>query len=478
MYYRLKNEYILRGWEKLPYAVVDTRTGKAEFLTSQKMKAVELCDGNIDVSMPFISDKTRALIFEFQQNGFVEQCKEGEGLKEKQKYKKYPCRYINHVHWSITGKCNYRCKHCFISVPNAKIGELPHDKVMEIIEQLSESGVMEVSLTGGEPFVRDDFFEITDALNERNIVISYINTNGSFITENLLNEFLKCNIRPMFTISYDGVDGWHDWLRGVKGAGEKVDNALRLCVEMGFPVHVCMVIHKGNSHTLRDSINHLASLGVTSVKAIPAVNIGEWLKRNNQESMGVNEMGNMYLEYIPHYYEDGMPVNINLTPFFFAYKNFPNKYDIPFYKEKYDPLRTVLCSTIRNYAYISPEGRVLPCTVFDGFDDIRKNYPTLFEKKFMDCVSTPEFVKIAEMTVGDFHKVNEKCRTCKFNKHCYGGCRPSVRYFAETESEADLMATNKIYCALFYGGWAKKVVETVQKACSSAECPVKDLSLL
>ena len=57
MYYRLKDDYILRGCEKLPYAVVDTKTGESQFIRAAQMEALELCNGNIDLSMPFISDQ-------------------------------------------------------------------------------------------------------------------------------------------------------------------------------------------------------------------------------------------------------------------------------------------------------------------------------------------------------------------------------------------------------------------------------------
>lgn len=365
MYYRLRDNYILRGWDKLPYALVDTRTGKASFLTSRKMQAVELCDGEIDVSMPFISDEVRELISEAEKNGLVERCNQGRGLNENQKYKTYPCRYIREVHWAITGRCNYRCKHCFISVPHANIFELPHDKIMKIIEQLAECGVFRVSLTGGEPFIRDDFFEIIDALRERNITISYINTNGSFITEKVLQEFIKRDVRPLFMISYDG-KGWHDWLRGITGAEEKVNRVFELCRDMGFPVQTSMVIHKGNCHKLRDSINHLASLGVSSIKTVYAANVGEWLQRNGQGAMSIEDMCKMYLEYIPHYYEDGMPMNIAFTSFFSANRDNPDKYNILCYREEYDPSKTLLCTAIRNYAYILLKGgfcRVLSLTV-------------------------------------------------------------------------------------------------------------------
>ena len=65
---------------------------------------------------------------------------------------------------SITGRCNYRCKHCYLSAPSAKLGELPHETMLEIIEQLAACGVQQVSLTGGEPLVRGDWWQLVDAL--------------------------------------------------------------------------------------------------------------------------------------------------------------------------------------------------------------------------------------------------------------------------------------------------------------------------
>ena len=55
MYYKLKDNYALRGWVKLPYALVNLRNGATRFLYEEAFAALELCDGCVDVSMPFIS---------------------------------------------------------------------------------------------------------------------------------------------------------------------------------------------------------------------------------------------------------------------------------------------------------------------------------------------------------------------------------------------------------------------------------------
>ncbi len=83
------------------------------------------------------------------ERDIVEPCSYGEGLAPDQEYRQYQNRFIRTAHWSITGKCNYKCRHCYMSAPEAKYGELSHETIMDIIGQLEECGVMSVTLTGG-----------------------------------------------------------------------------------------------------------------------------------------------------------------------------------------------------------------------------------------------------------------------------------------------------------------------------------------
>ncbi|MBQ7592904.1 MAG: radical SAM protein [Synergistaceae bacterium] len=472
MYYRLKDDYLLRGWDKLPYAIVDRKKGGAAFITSKQMQALELCDGEVDVSDIFIPDALKEIIAEAEQKGSIEPCERGEGLKEFQKYKRYSNRFIRSAHWSITGKCNYKCKHCYMSAPNANAYEAPHEDIMKIIDMLAECGVMSVSLTGGEALTRKDFWEIVDALLEHGIVITQIYSNGALVNENVLKELDKRKIHPSFVMSFDGVDGWHDWLRGVTGAQKLVDRAFELCRDMGFDASASMTIHQGNKDTLRATINHLASLGVQGIKTGYVSNLGEW-KAYSDKSVGIKDIFQAYLDYLPHYYEDGMPINVMFTSFIELRKDKPDKYRIIGYDEEYNPAKTLLCPPSRSSANISPDGRVLMCGMMIGMQ-IEKLFPTMPQTHFRDCIDFPEHLRLCDMRADDLLKANEKCRTCKFNKHCYGGCRGA----ALTEDESNVMAPLKSLCEMYYGGWIKKIVETIQKARPTAECPVKDLSLL
>ena len=387
MYYRLKDEYILRGWDKLPYAIVDTRTGGAVFITPKQMQALELCDGEIDVSDIFIPESLKEIIAEAEQKGSVEQCEKGNGLKDFQKYKRYSNRYIRSAHWSITGKCNYKCRHCYMSAPNVNAYEAPHEDIMKIIDMLAECGVMSVSLTGGEALFRKDFFEIGDALIDKGIKITSTYSNGALLTEKVLKEIEKRKIRPSFNISFDGVDGWHDWLRGVEGAQKLTDRAFALCRDMGFSVNVSMSIHQGNKDSLRATINHLASLGVKAIKTGYVAELGEWKTHSdNNNSFSLKEIFQAYLDYLPYYYgEDGMPIDIFFTSFFRANKNEPDKYEIIGYKDEYNPQKNLLCPLSRSSANISPEGRVLMCGMMYGME-IEKLFPAMPETHFRDCI--------------------------------------------------------------------------------------------
>jgi hypothetical protein len=109
LFYKLKGQFILRGWERLPYAIQDRRTGRTAFLDETFFQAASFCNGLVDVDSPFIPQKHRDAINKMEEAGIIEKCAYGDQPEDYQKYRKYPCRFIRRAHWSITGKCNLRC---------------------------------------------------------------------------------------------------------------------------------------------------------------------------------------------------------------------------------------------------------------------------------------------------------------------------------------------------------------------------------
>ena len=64
------------------------------------------------------------------------------------------------MHWSITGKCNFNCRHCLVSAPNAHHPQLPLSDCLHIVEEIAKCGVNRVDVTGGEPLVRRNIVDL------------------------------------------------------------------------------------------------------------------------------------------------------------------------------------------------------------------------------------------------------------------------------------------------------------------------------
>jgi len=457
MFYKLHEKLLLRGWQKLPYAVIEKGVSRPMFINAKEMQALQLCNGLIDTSMPLIPEDVRQLLPMAEKNGLITRCERGDAIRPEQEYRLYPARYIRTAHWSITGHCNYRCKHCYMSAPDAKFGELSHEQIMSIVQQLIDCGVMEVSLTGGEPLVRKDFMEIVDALLAGGITITTIYSNGKLVTDHLLDELDRRGIHPEFNMSYDGVDGWHDWLRGIPNAGKIVEDAFLRCKAKGFPTGAEMCIHNGNKHLLRETINRLAELGCRSLKTNPISNVGAWKEGGYGESISTHDLYQLYFDYIPYYYKDGMPLSIQLGGFFSASPKRPEKYDVPCMKHCTNPDKTCVCGHARMVMYISAEGRALPCMALSGMD-IQQEFPLIPEIGLAQCITDSRYMKLIDTRATEILQHNPECAKCEYAMQCLAGCRASA---LETTPD-DILAPDRAICAIFKGGWTEKIAELMQ----------------
>lgn len=464
MPYKLKENYLLRGWDKLPFALVDTRTGKASFMRANVMQALMLCDGETDVTLPFFDEDVRALIPKLEHEGIVESCSEPSPIDPGQAYRTYPARYISTAHWSVTGRCNLRCKHCYMSAPDAKYGELSHEQAMSIAQQIVDCGIMNVSLTGGEPLVRSDFLDIVDVLISGGVNITTIYSNGLLVTDELLRELAKRNVRPEFNMSYDGV-GHHDWLRGINGAQDAVEAAFLRCREHGFSTGAEMCIHQNNKGTLRATVNRLAELGCKSLKTNPVSNVGAWREGGYGESIPIPELFQLYLDYLPHYYEDGMPLALQLGGFFFASPKHPDSFNVPSLKICDDPSTLCVCGHARKVMYISAEGRALPCMSLSG-QDIQERYPLVTEDGLAACITDSTYMDLIDTRASAVLAHNPECARCEFAMQCLGGCRAAG---LDTDP-TDILAPDLATCELFRGGWIPRIVSTLHEARPNATC--------
>lgn len=443
----------LRGWQKLPYALVNRARGEVNFLDKGTFDCVSLLNGRCDVSLNLVPQRVRDLAEAGLKAGGLEKLDAPAPLNPEQEYRLYGNRYIRTVHWSIAGRCNYRCKHCYMSAPNAKLGELPHGAVMDIIEQMADCGVMRVPLTGGEPLVRSDFWDIVDALIGHKMQIAQIYSNGKLVDAALLDGLLERGLRPEFNMSYDGDEGWHDWMWGIPNAGRIVLDAFDLCHAKGFPTGAEMCIHKGNGHLLRQSLNTLAAHDVETCKVNPVSNTELWRQFDAEYSLSIPELMDVYLEYLPHYFEDGMPITLMLGGFFFCEKG-RDRWEIPM--QKYDGtdecMRQTVCGHARMTMYLSPEGRMLPCMALSGLD-IQNEYPLIGEIGLRKGMSDSKYMEMIDTRIDRFLELAPECGKCSYARICAGGCRAS----GLDDAPDNMFAPDRGACAIFRGGYGKRM---------------------
>ena len=164
MYYRLKEPYAFRGWKKLPYAICAMKGSQLfeppRFFDKEVFLDMLYFNGQEDVDPSTLSEGLQALIQEMCENDVLEKSEEMmEPLQSWQRYHVYPSRHMDAVHWSITGKCNFRCRHCLVSAPTACHPQLPFEDCLKIMDEIARCGIHQVDITGGEPLVRRDYEE-------------------------------------------------------------------------------------------------------------------------------------------------------------------------------------------------------------------------------------------------------------------------------------------------------------------------------
>ncbi|MFH1378463.1 MAG: radical SAM protein [Planctomycetota bacterium] len=143
---------------------------------------------------------------------------------------------------AITGKCNLACKHCFYADEMRKYDDLPTDRWLAFIKECGDAAVMYITLTGGEPFMRPDIFEIIDAIVKNRMRFSIL-TNGTLVTKDIAKRIADTGRVRRVQVSVDGDEASHEWMRG-KGTYKKALDAVRFLSDAGVFVGVAMSIPK------------------------------------------------------------------------------------------------------------------------------------------------------------------------------------------------------------------------------------------
>lgn len=298
-----------------------------------------------------------------------------------------------HVTVELTDKCNYFCKHCYRSSAPSRSTQLSFDALKSFLGDFHDHGGVVVELTGGEPMLHPDFFEIVKWCSERFSLVGVL-TNGYYLQEEEVEKLLPYRDRMILNLSLDSHhQDYHDNFRGMKDAYKRTVNAMRLLSENKFFYRVAMSVTADNFFDIEETVKLAKSLGASAFTFNPVFDVGRGQSTPGPRITDPAE-AKKYVEYEAGVYE--------------KYKGFLSTLD----ETQQAALKRSNCGLLSKTITISPDGTIRACVMFDSVFEIgninRQDYKSIFRRK--------------ELT--DFSRLpaprEEFCGDCRHLGYCKG----------------------------------------------------------
>lgn len=301
-----------------------------------------------------------------------------------------------YVQWISTYRCNFRCPHCGTAAGDARPDELTTKEILGVLDTLAELGCQIFSVTGGEPLLREDIFDILKYAKAKGMKVGFV-TNG-YIAENYVDKLRDVKLDSVL-ISIDGYKENHEAIRGVKGSYDKCIGSVKLFREIGVPmVAVSSVMLDKNVDDLPKIFKDVFKNGCVKARVQPLVPEGRAKgTKNNPESVKKT------FKIVYDLRETGLNVDMSEG---FGYVG-PIE----------DRLRSFnfFCGCGWNTFTIMHNGSVMGCPALD--------FPELGEgnlrEKDLKRIWWNGFDRFRRTIIKD---LPPKCKECEYKQVCRGGC--------------------------------------------------------
>ena len=334
------------------------------------------------------------------------------------------------VSYSITTKCNLKCKHCYSdSVDQASPDELSTDEAFRLMDDLSRWGIGLLIIDGGEPLCREDVLDVVKYASSKGIRTT-IGSNATLIDEGMAKKLREAGVMAV-AISVDGVDAvTHDSFRGVSGAFEQTLKGIEACRNASLPFQLNMVIRKDSFSQLEDMLRLALDLGANAAEVFDLVAAGR-AKHECQELVLSLEERKQAMEQLAEAQED-YPIVIRVPgcPMYplllqqkqIQPKHFPKEMlrRVPYYE------RGCAAGMPMGYIMVLSNGEVNPCMLLQvRLGNIREqSIISIWE-------NSPVLAQLRQREL-----LKGECGDCSYKTTC-SGCRG--RAYEET---GDIMATD------------------------------------
>lgn len=303
------------------------------------------------------------------------------------------------ISWNLTQRCNLRCPHCYMSAGKKAVDELSTEECLALLGEMQGLGTEMVILTGGEPLLRKDIYELASATSERGMWV-VMGTNGVLLTDAVAQKMIECGVKGV-AISIDSVDPErHNSFRGGPNAWEHSVRGLEVAKANGLEVLVQTTVMDMNRHEIPQLIEFAREKGAWSFNLYFLVQTGRGLQMNDLGTEATEEMLGELVE-----------VQESYKPMLVRSKCAPQFKRIAYQRGKAG-LESGGCMAGTEYCRITPEGDVTPCpymTVSAG--NVR-------EQSFTDIWRSSSVFE----NLRDPERLTGRCGACEFKELC-GGCR-------------------------------------------------------
>lgn len=153
------------------------------------------------------------------------------------------------VIWNLLRRCNLTCKHCYATSADKDFpGELNTAQVSDVMDDLRGYGVPVLILSGGEPLLRPDIFDISRRAKAMGFYVG-LSSNGTLIDAHNIEDIAAIGY-DYVGISLDGMRDTHDRFRRREGAFVEALRGIRLCRDAGIKVGMRFTLTRDNAHDL------------------------------------------------------------------------------------------------------------------------------------------------------------------------------------------------------------------------------------
>lgn len=303
------------------------------------------------------------------------------------------------VSWNVTSACNLRCPHCYLDAGRRRDGELSTEEAMRVVDELADAGTELLILTGGEPLLRADLYDLARRATDRGMVV-VLGSNGMLLDAAAAERLARAGVRGV-GLSVDSTDAAkHDAFRGLPGAWTRTMEAIDACRAAGLEVVVQTTLTEWNLAELAELVALARGKGAHAFNAYYLVCTGR---------------GEKMSDLAPEQYQASIEALVDgqkslLGEMMLRAKCAPHAARIA--SERGVPMAgSTGCVAGRSYLRIGPEGEVTPCPYLP---QVLGNVREASVASLWD--GAPALASLRARELGG------RCGRCEYGEVC-GGCR-------------------------------------------------------